>query len=571
MTRRKIIFLLFLCYGLVALVRLTAPFDIDNRDQAKQSLYVLDIVQGGSLILPFERGNPSRKPPLYSWVGAGLSVLLGGITDFTIKLPAALSGLGVVIVTYLIAELLFSTEVGLFAGVILILSYHFADLSFLARTDMIQCFFISLSIYFFLLSYRQKKEKSLYNLLMFLAMGFGSITKSPVAFLLPSLIILTFLFWMKDLKWLKSMQIGTGMVIWLVILLGWFLPALMAGGRSYFDLVVMDEMINRFLGIGTREEKTRPFYFLLGHFFGKYFPWSLFVPAALVHFWKRKRESRPHGLFFTIVWFLAVMIFFSISRGKRADYLLPLYPAASVLVGHLWFSLIHEEEPGSWKSHLRVLSFLYFFMTFCLVVGLTWLWAQPDAVTLVSRISSDASETIDLLSHSIHMSPGIFLLIGLPLLAVSLSGATLAVKGSLRNLFVTMLVASALTLSLHEWILSPDLGLSGQHKKLFCSRVSAKLDSMENLKFRSVEGSLHFYLRKNERPLNRFEVLDFFENTHTPYLITTMERYLELRERTASEIVLIEESEYLRREKTKYILLGKGKSQLLHEGRGAVK
>jgi 4-amino-4-deoxy-L-arabinose transferase-like glycosyltransferase len=173
-------------------------------------------------------------------------------------------------------------EVGLFAGLILILNYHFADLSFTARTDMMQCFFISLSLYLFLLSYRHRKEKSIYNLMMFVAMGLGSITKSPVAFLLPSFIILIFLFLMRDLKWLKSMQIGMGMVIWLVIMLGWFLPALMRGGRSYFDIVVMDEMINRFLGIGTRAEKTSPFYYLVGYFFGKFLPWSLFVPSISI-------------------------------------------------------------------------------------------------------------------------------------------------------------------------------------------------------------------------------------------------------------------------------------------------
>ena len=557
MTRRKILLMLFVCYGLVAVLRLTAPFDIDNRDQAKQSLYVLDIVQGGSLILPLERGNPSRKPPLYNWVGAALSVVLGGVTDFTIKLPAALSGLGTVVVTYLIAELLFLIEVGLFAGLVLILSYHFADLSFLARTDMMQCFFISLSIYFFLRSYRQRNEKSIYNPLMFLAMGLGSITKSAVAFLLPGLIILTFLFCMKDLKWLKSMQIGTGMVIWLVIMLCWFLPALMIGGRSYFDIVVMDEMINRFLGIGTRQEKTRPLYFLLGHFFGKYHPWALFVPTALVRFWKLKPEARPHGLVLIIVWFLVVLIFFSISSGKRADYLLPLYPAASILVGHLWFSLTHREEPGPWKSHLRVLSFVYLLIVFCLSVGLTWLWTQPEAATRLSRLFAEGRETIEFLNHSIHTSSSLFLLIGLPLFAASIFGAAIAFKGHLRTLFAVVLTTSALTLVLYEWILSPDLGLSGTHKKMFCSKVAARLDSMETLKFRSVEGSLHFYLRKNDRPVSRHDVVDFVQSTPKPYLITTMERYLELRDRTTFDIIVIEESEYLAREKTKYVLLGK--------------
>jgi 4-amino-4-deoxy-L-arabinose transferase-like glycosyltransferase len=571
MNRRKTIFLLFLCYGFIAVVRLTAPFDIDDRDQAQQGLYVLDVVQRGAFILPFERGNPSTKPPFYNWVAAVLSIVLGGVTDFTIKLPAVLSGLGVVFVTYLLAEILFSMEVGLFAGLILILSYHFADLSFIARTDMMQCFFISLSLYLFLLSYRQRKEKSIYNLMMFVGMGLGSITKSPVAFLFPGLIILIFLFCIGDLKWLKSMQIGLGMIIWLVILLGWFLSALMIGGRSYFDIVVMNEMINRFLGIGNREKMARPFYFLVGHFFGKSLPWSLFVPSALVHSWKPKGESGAKGLLFLIIWFLTGIIFFSISRGKRADYLLPLYPAASVLVGHFWFSLTNREEPGRWKTHLRVLSFVYLFMTFCLIVSLALLLARPDLAKLIARIFPKSSETLELLNQSIHTSSGLFLFIGLPLLAVSISGAALALKGSLKNLFMILLVASALNLSLNKGILSPDLGLSGKQKKLFCSRVAAKLDSMENLKFRSVQSSILFYMGKNERPLNRFEVLEFFRKTHNPHLITTQPVYLELREQANFEIVLLEESEYLIREKTSYVLIGKGKSQPLDDEEGALK
>jgi 4-amino-4-deoxy-L-arabinose transferase-like glycosyltransferase len=142
MDRRKTIALLFVCYGLVALFRLMAPSGIDSRDQAKQGLYILDVVQKGSFFLPIERGSkPATKPPLFNWAAAAVSLAWGKVTDLTIKLPAVLSGLGVVLVTFLVSETLFSKEAGLFAGLVLILNYHFTNLSCTARTDMMLCFF----------------------------------------------------------------------------------------------------------------------------------------------------------------------------------------------------------------------------------------------------------------------------------------------------------------------------------------------------------------------------------------------------------------------------------------------
>ena len=298
MRRSTIIIILFLCYAMITVIRLTAPFDIDNRDQVKQGLYILDVVQRGSLFLPVEQGHPSTKPPFYTWVAAALSLVLGGVTDFTIRLPAVLSGLGVVLVTYLIAELLFSAEVGLFSGLILILNYHFSDLKLIARTDMMQCFFISLSLHLFLLAYRKHQKKSIHNLLMFVAVGLGSITKSPVAFILPGLIVLIFLFLMKDLNWLKLMQIRAGIMVWLLIMLGWFVPALLLGGRHYFDIVVLDEMVNRFLGWVHGPRKHGPSTISSVIFSESFNPGAFLCHRRLDGTGSSERKTRAMGFFF---------------------------------------------------------------------------------------------------------------------------------------------------------------------------------------------------------------------------------------------------------------------------------
>lgn len=560
MSRRKIIILLLLCYAFVVALQLTVPSDLDNRDQALQGLYVLDIVQGGSFFLPTSGGQPATKPPLYTWLAAAVSLAWGKVTDFTIKLPAIFSGLGVVFLTFLIGEMLFSMEVGLFAGLILTLNAHFAGLIVIARTDMMLCFFISLSLYFFLLAYQHRNKKSIYSILMFVSMGLGSITKGPVAFLLPFFVILVFLFFMKDLKWLKSMQFGLGIPVWLLIILGWFIPALIIGGRKYFNIVVLDEMVNYFLGTGwARTQRIKP-YFYLGHFFEKSLPWSLFVPSAIARYWKSKDGTEKYGLLFSIVWFLTIMIFFSISKGRRSDYILPLYPAASIIVGQFWFSLINRDEPGRWKGHLRALSFGYLIVSFCMIAGFIALLARPDLGQVISRIVPESSETIELLSHSIRTQANLFLLAALPLAAALILGAALALRGNLKNLFVVILVANVLNFSLYFEILSPEARrLSGEQKKAFCSKVAGQIKSVQNLQFYNVEYSILFYLGKNVPPLNHDEVLEFFLVEDNPFLITTEVDYLALRERADLEFVVLEQSEYLTREKTKYVLIGKKK------------
>jgi len=69
-------------------------------------------------------------------------------------------------------------------------------------------------------------------------------------------------------------------------------------------------------------------------------PWMLFLPAGIIHLYPRKKsESRRESLFL-LIWFGVIFLFFTFSKGKRELYLLPLYPAASVIVGKVWCDII---------------------------------------------------------------------------------------------------------------------------------------------------------------------------------------------------------------------------------------
>jgi 4-amino-4-deoxy-L-arabinose transferase-like glycosyltransferase len=50
--------------------------------------------------------------------------------------------------------------------------------------------------------------------------------------------------------------------------------------------------------------------------------------------------GKRKGFLFLLVWCLVIFTFFSLSKSKRALYLLPLYPAASLMVGKFWSDFI---------------------------------------------------------------------------------------------------------------------------------------------------------------------------------------------------------------------------------------
>jgi 4-amino-4-deoxy-L-arabinose transferase-like glycosyltransferase len=59
-------------------------------------------------------------------------------------------------------------------------------------------------------------------------------------------------------------------------------------------------------------------------------------------------SGTPAPFLFPLCWFVAGFVFFSLSPGKRTAYLLPLYPAAALLVGWTWNRAIDEGWRSRW-------------------------------------------------------------------------------------------------------------------------------------------------------------------------------------------------------------------------------
>jgi 4-amino-4-deoxy-L-arabinose transferase-like glycosyltransferase len=145
----------------------------------------------------------------------------------------------------------------------------------------------------------------------------------------------------------------------------------------------LQENLSRFAG-GSGH--SHPVYYYISYLFSQSLPWSLFLPVLL---WDLFRSGSHHdeGALFLKLWFLVMFAFFSISVGKRTVYLLPIYPALSLLFA-AWF--YHATEPrGTRLLIYRAISlFAGFSGALLLVVTLGALWSHDQGWFYSSKVCS---------------------------------------------------------------------------------------------------------------------------------------------------------------------------------------
>ncbi len=83
-------------------------------------------------------------------------------------------------------------------------------------------------------------------------------------------------------------------------------------------------------------------------------PWSLFLPLAVVR--RRRDEAGQSGNRLLTSWILLALAPLSLSRGKIDYYLLPLYPAASLLVGRLFTAVPWSGLDRGWARAVLLAS-----------------------------------------------------------------------------------------------------------------------------------------------------------------------------------------------------------------------
>jgi len=304
-----------------------------DKGEPREALAVQDIVQRGEWLFPLKRATaiPS-KPPLFHWSAALTAQVTGKLDEATIRFPSALYATLGVLCLYILGRKLYGGEVALLAGAILATTLIYENQALSARVDMTLSFFVTASLLLFYALYRGLLVHRLWYFLLYALVGIGTLAKGPLGLLLPGLVIAVFLAVKRRWDLFVKFAFHPGVIVTLLLAVGWYSMAISRGGEGFLNRQLLQENFERFFG-GSGHSHS--FYYYLPYLFSLGVPWCLFLPFVLWDSFRSAVLADDDRLFF-IVWLTGMFIFFSASMGKRPVYLLPLYPAVSLLTA-VWF------------------------------------------------------------------------------------------------------------------------------------------------------------------------------------------------------------------------------------------
>lgn len=323
---KKIIHLLLLTAIFTAVILPTmGRVSLWEIDEGRYLVCAQNAIDKGRWIIPEYNGRPRiAKPPLMVWLVAASSVLFnhGKVNEFTARLPSAVAAFLTVLLLYLfIYNRLKDPDTAFFSAFVLLTSYLFVKQARFAITDMVLLFFVTSSIFALINGFEQEKRWSVIG--GFILMGFGFMDKGPVAFVIPSCVVLLYLYSRQILTdSLKKRDTLIGFLLFLAISVWWPLYV----GKPYWEKFIIGSNVKRFAY--NPSWRTSMFFYLF-NFPANFFVWSAFIPVVF-HLIKRKT---PDELSLFFIWFCFVFVLFSISDTKRSSYILPLYPAAAAITG----------------------------------------------------------------------------------------------------------------------------------------------------------------------------------------------------------------------------------------------
>jgi 4-amino-4-deoxy-L-arabinose transferase-like glycosyltransferase len=312
-----------------------------------------------------------QKPPLYYWLVALFAQLRGGSVDaWAVRLPAAASGFFCVLGLFGFGCYLGRAKAGLIAATVLATAIHFTWLARIGRIDMPLTLAVGVALGSFYLGWRggiqvraANASKPLagtaYDLrgsgtgwrwyaIAYFAVGVAILLKGPVGAVLPAAAIAAWLAWENELpapwrlreclQWAHGFGLWWGFPITLGLALPWFIWASVQTGGALEKSLWYHNII-RAIG-GTDGMRARPMLFYFPRLALDFLPWSLLLPGAIVYLlrswrWRNDPEAR-----FGTAWLSAIFFVLSCVGFKRADYLLPAYPGAALLLGcagERWF------------------------------------------------------------------------------------------------------------------------------------------------------------------------------------------------------------------------------------------
>ncbi len=367
----------------------TGSFPLISPDEPRYAETAREMIESGDFLSPICNYLPRfDKPILFYWLEV-LSFKVFGINEFAARFPSVLAGSGMVWLSYILAS---RHGFPLLSASITSSTLVFFLCSKLSITDMVLCFFISAALVFFYLGYSNRLERkqkfalggsisSKWFISTWIMMGLGFLTKGPIAVFIPILVIFLFLFFVKDLRSFfnhTKTELWLGFLGFLLISLPWYVYIHFKTNAAFTREFFFNHNIERYLQ--EHSGHGEPFWFFLPVLLVSLLPWTVFLPQSLFSFdysqkynLQSSKSVTQRLIGFSIIWFLVVFLFFSLSQTKLVTYILPGILPLNFLVARWWHEKFKSSKSSGYENMDLIFGLVFFavLMLGALVLSLT--------------------------------------------------------------------------------------------------------------------------------------------------------------------------------------------------------
>ena len=295
----------------------------------RAEIYFMDAARGmvetGDWLVPRYQGEPFfDKPALTYWLmaasfrGFGFSLGAG-------RVVSALAALASVVATAWLGRLLLGRRPALYGALALGTTLLVLSFGRVAMSDMLLTLWCTLAVAIGVTTTDEKGATPARMAALGATLGLGFLTKGPVALVLAGfgLALLALRGHAGRRPHVNARGLAAAAIVFATFGLGWFAAVAWRLGAGPLEYFFLRENLERFAGETYDADRSPLFY--VWTYFAAGLPWSLLFPLAAV------RGARRAS--FLLLWMGLMAVPLSLSRGKIDYYLLPLLPAASLVIG----------------------------------------------------------------------------------------------------------------------------------------------------------------------------------------------------------------------------------------------
>lgn len=432
----------------------------NTRGEPREALVAMSMINDGNWVLPINCGTDmAYKPPFFHWMIASVSLLSGGVSEFTARFPSAVALTLMTLAGYIFYARRRNPEIALLMGLITLTNFEVHRAGVACRVDMVLTLMMVGALY---LLYRWV-EGGFRRLpwLGIVCLSGAFLSKGPVGAALPCLVLLVFC-WLRGYGFWKSLCrfFGIGLLSCVIPLI-WYVAAYRQGGQRFLDLVY-EENVLRLLGKMNYASHENPWPYNIQTIVAGFVPYTLLVLMSLFTLRLRRPMPQPVALLwnklkyhvrtvdslrlFTFLSFAIIFVFYCIPKSKRSVYLLPVYPFLAYYMA-LYMVWLRDNRPQIVRWFGRILCGLALLLP--IVFLIVRLGVIPETIFSGSHADSNIAMLRSLSESPIDLLGYVAMLI--PLLAVyyywrgnrqsatvncfSLVGVVLAIFFSLDGLY----------------------------------------------------------------------------------------------------------------------------------------